>query len=337
MTHTEAFSHAKDKENPDSNEDRFVTVPGRLYAVIDGATDKSGSTHDGETGGQIAGRILESVLVDLGRKRAGSEVIELSTILGHVNRRLREQYRTLGIADAVRNQPWRRFSAQAAIAIRHRDLFRFIVVGDTGLRINGHEVFSQPILGDVICAQIRSAVHRYLTGIGFSYEASDEWSREYTVEGLSAVLAGDLGKIGPTDLSELREVARRESQRRLPGIAADDIDDVLMYGLKGLHRYRNRPGPLGFPCIDGSPVPKDMTIEFERAAESIECIELFSDGYTNVPQGTAVADWEAEFWTLERDDPGRIDTHPGTKGSTAEKFADDRTVLIVRPKVGSTA
>ena len=345
MTCIEAFTQAKDKGNPASNEDRLVIVSDRLYAVIDGATDKSGQTHDGLTGGQIAGRILEEVLRnedaprnenalrnaarDLGREGAGE--ITASTILDAVSRGLRRQYRLHGIADAIRREPWRGFAAQATIAVREGRHYRFIVVGDTGLRINGREIFFDRKPGDLICAQLRAAVYRHMAGTGAGGETADKWARAYTVDGLKTVLPGTPRALSDADLVQLREAAREECGRLLPDIAEEIVEAVLIEGLKGAYRYHNAPGPLGFPCIDGSPVPRDMIVEFKRPAKSIHCIELFSDGYPGVPERTALGDWEALHTKAEHDDPGRISTYPDTKGSAPGRFADDRTILIVRP------
>jgi len=333
LTYSESFTHAKDKGNPGCNEDLIVAVQDRLYAVIDGATDKSGRTYDGQTGGQIAGRILEDVLRNVDRDSGRFEAVPTSIILDRVNRRLRNRYRALGIADVIRREPWHRFSAQASIAIERNGVYRFIIIGDTGLRLNGKEIFFNPKPGDIICAQLRVAVHRYLTESGASDSTADKWSRAYTVEGLRAVLSAGPEIIGTTDLEDLRSEALEKIRRRLSNLAEREIDDVLMYGLKGLHRYRNRPGPFGFPVIDGSPVPEHMIVEFKRPAESIDCIELFSDGYVSIPHRAAVADWEALYANMERDDPKRLSAYPETKGSSVDRFADDRTVLIVRPEM----
>ncbi len=331
MTSIEAFTQAKDKENPDSNEDRFVAVDDRIYAVIDGATDKSGQTYDGLTGGRIAGRILEEVLRSEDAKRGEGE-ITASTILNAVNRGLRRQYDLHGIAGAIRREPWRGFAAQVSIAVREGGDYRFIVVGDTGLRINGREIFFDRKPGDTICAQLRAATYRHMAETGATAETARKWARAYTVDGLKAVLPGTPDSLGAENLGKLREEARTACGRMLPGIAAELVEEVLNGGLKGAYHYRNRPGPLGYPCIDGSPVPRDMIVEFKRAVDSIQCIELFSDGYPGVPEGAALDDWEALHARVERDDPERIADWADTKGSAPGRSADDRTILIVRPE-----
>lgn len=328
MTYVEAFTQAKSKKNPTSNEDRLIAIPDRLYAVIDGATDKSGKTYDGQTGGQIAGRMLEDVLRDVARETGE---ITTTMIVTRVNRRLRQRYRLLGIAEKVRSEPWLRFSAQAAIAVRQGNRYRFIVIGDAGLRINGCEVISNPKTGDVICAQLRGEVHRHLTKCGMPKIEANKWARAYTVEGLGSVLPGGPAEIGTQELGTILAKARNKCRNRLSAIGTEDIEDVLLQGLKGLLRFRNKPGQFGFPSIDGSPVPNEMIVEFQRPAKSIKSLELFSDGYQVIPDGTTVENWENSFWNVEREDPDRISSHPETKGSTTEKFADDRTVLIIHP------
>ena len=58
----EAFTLAKDPNNPARNEDRYVVVPGRAYAVIDGVSDKTGIRYQGQAGGQLAGQMVEDVV-----------------------------------------------------------------------------------------------------------------------------------------------------------------------------------------------------------------------------------------------------------------------------------
>ncbi|MFV2093574.1 MAG: hypothetical protein ACC634_10860, partial [Hyphomicrobiales bacterium] len=182
-----------------------------------------------------------------------------------------------------------------------------------------------------------AVVHRFLKKSGVDRPASDNWARRYTVEGLRVVLPGAPAEIDAAVLADLARQAGQACAERFAGVAApgfapNDIENVLMDGLKGLHRFRNRPGPLGFASIDGSRLHRDMIIEFERPTPDIDCIELYSDGYPCLARKPTVAHWEAEFWKAEQDDPDRVDAYADTKGSSAEKYADDRCVLIVRPQ-----
>ena len=58
----EAFSEAKDPSAPDTNEDRFVILPGRAFAVIDGVTDRLGTRYNGMLSGQYAAMIVKEAL-----------------------------------------------------------------------------------------------------------------------------------------------------------------------------------------------------------------------------------------------------------------------------------
>jgi len=43
----EAFSEGKNLDAPEANEDQFLILPSRGYAVLDGATDNTGRLYDG--------------------------------------------------------------------------------------------------------------------------------------------------------------------------------------------------------------------------------------------------------------------------------------------------
>ena len=44
----------------EANEDAFVVLPGRAYAVIDGVSDRTGMRYDGELSGRHAARLVGS-------------------------------------------------------------------------------------------------------------------------------------------------------------------------------------------------------------------------------------------------------------------------------------
>ena len=69
---------------------------------------------------------------------------------------------------------------------------------------------------------------------------------------------------------------------------------------------------------------------FERPRESLQSIELYTDGYFKPGKTADVAAWEAAFIEVERADPEKIDAYPSVKGSAGRIRTDDRTVVIVQ-------
>ena len=83
--------------------------------------------------------------------------------------------------------------------------------------------------------------------------------------------------------------------------------------------------------LDGFPLSLDHVDDVRLDAGAVGTVELFSDGYFGWPDtGGRVVDWERHFATVERTDPHRIGPYASTKGSSAGRFADDRSVLILR-------
>src|SRR5438045_1863025 len=135
----EAFSEGKYLDDPDANEDQFLVLPGRGFAVIDGVTDISGRAFEGMRTGRIASRIVQRAtaefLVDPARTEGTPEAL-----MGHAAAALRAEYVRHGILEEVRADPQKRFGATLTVAIDLGRSFRFAVIGDSGLRLNGTEV-----------------------------------------------------------------------------------------------------------------------------------------------------------------------------------------------------
>ncbi len=320
---------AKDPKDMARNEDRYVVVPGRAYAVIDGSSDKTGLRHNGRTGGQAASAAVEDVirevcLVD------HPERIEA----GWLSDRLRERFETLHEEIRASNGSeapaamW--FGAQLALALKGPESFRFIVIGDSGVRLNGREVFQfhQPL--DDICASIRKAVWNHLDALGVGSEDKNTIARAYTISGLAEVLPQWTRWIDEGALPALRRTAEDHAARLQPGLDKEILEKAVLGGLREQYLYINRIHPLGAPSINGFPIPRDYVMQVDRGLDDIETIELFTDGYFGCPDGTAIADWEDRIAEIESTDPEKIGDHASTKGSANGHFTDDRTVLILR-------
>ena len=98
----EAFSEAKDPSAPDTNEDRFVILPGRAYAVIDGVTDRLGTRYNGMLSGQYAAMIVKEALEHaLTRPDRPTDTKRLIPILTQA---IADAYRAHGTLDAARSE-----------------------------------------------------------------------------------------------------------------------------------------------------------------------------------------------------------------------------------------
>ena len=108
-----------------------------------------------------------------------------------------------------------------------------------------------------------------------------------------------------TDLERLLD-------RGVAGQALPDHDEPVQ-----LRSARRRP------CTDGARASLD------RPRASLRSIELSTDGYF-APGATAdLAAWEAAFAEVDAVVDPEIGRYASVKGSTAEAWTDDRTVVIV--------
>lgn len=326
---TEVFSQAKDPEDQEANEDRILVLPNRAYAVIDGVTDKSGRQYDGLTGGRIAGRLVEDAIRDACADRE-PDTIDVEWLLGRIGEKFATAFWQMGIHCHTDSFETAQFAAQLALALMGREGVRFIIIGDCGLRLNGKEVLQPSFSLDVIGAVIRKVVWNHLKKNGADRQSANDLARAYTVTGLQNVLPNSGDLITSHDLVGIREEVLAEASKALPQISQAHIAEAFAGGMSEQHRYANRVHPLGFATINGRPVPRSMIVSIDRKLSEIDTIELFSDGYFGVPEGTEIEDWEDWIARVEAEDPEKLGRFSSTKGSVGRCMADDRTILIIR-------
>ncbi|MBL6945501.1 MAG: hypothetical protein ISR47_02560 [Rhodospirillales bacterium] len=325
----EAFTLAKDPNNPARNEDRYVVVPGRAYAVIDGVSDKTGIRYQGQAGGQLAGQMVEDVVRQV-CKNNHPEKIEADRIACLFEERFQKIHEEIGTPQASDVPSNIRFGAQLALVLEGWSFLRFIIIGDSGVRINGREVFSSHHPLDDICSAIRKAVWHYLDAQHVDGTKKNEIARAYAVNGLGAVLPESSDWVDESTLQRLRETAFKNAHQSLEQVDGMMVKKALLGGLREQNLYINRIHPLGYPCINGFPIPPEFIVQFDRNIKDIDTIELFTDGYFGCPEGTRISDWEERHTQIEAKDPEKVGDYASTKGSYNGHFSDDRTVLILR-------
>ncbi len=325
----EALSVGKNLDAPESNEDQFLVLPGSAYAVFDGATDNSGRLYDGRRGGWHASRIAMQAVASYLLDRSQGD-LPLSGLIERVATALRACYARHGILERARSETAYRFGATLTLAADLGETFRFVLIGDSGLRLNGTQVFLNDSGLDLVTASLRVQAYHFVAESG---GGADDCARV----GRAAAFYG-AAKLHPDMQPWLDESRRRQlyerslawCRARLPAAPEADIGHLLDTGISGQARFANNmASPLSYAVLDGFEIPLPMVQVFDRPRAELRSIELFTDGYFKPGAAASLSDWENAFAEVERIDAEKVGLYPSVKGSGARMNTDDRTVVIV--------
>ena len=81
--------------------------------------------------------------------------------------------------------------------------------------------------------------------------------------------------------------------------------------------------------IDGFGTPDAFIVTRRRALAQVRSLELFTDGYFDVPDAAGLDAFEAAHAEVERVDFDKLDRFASMKGSAEDRATDDRTYLRV--------
>jgi hypothetical protein len=135
-------------------------------------------------------------------------------------------------------------------------------------------------------------------------------------------------------LASLRARCLDACRARFPSVPAGDIERLLDGGVtSGQGQFQNNTiSPLSYAVLDGFEVPMGLVRVIDRKRASVRSIELFTDGYFEPAAAPSVDAWEMSFREVERVDAEKIDRYPCVKGSTPDRHADDRTVIVIHAR-----
>lgn len=326
----EAFSEAKDPNAPEANEDRFVILPDRAFAVIDGVTDRLGTRYNGMLSGQYAANIVKRALeFELSRPGGPSTP---KTVIATLAEAIAGAYRLHGILKSARLDWNQRFSATLALALLGEDTIDIALVGDSGIRINESQILQVNKDLDVITSTLRAQAWPVICTRTTDPMMREKVSRRITWFGTRQPPEGISDVLGPDDIPAIELDAISANAKALPHVPQREIETLVRGGIVNAQgAYQNNTSTiLGYSALDGFDVPSSL-VRFERLRrEEVQSIELFTDGYFKPGASFGVASWEEAFREVERDDPAKVKLYPSPKGSTASNWADDRTYLGVR-------
>ncbi|MET0744149.1 MAG: PP2C family serine/threonine-protein phosphatase [Microvirga sp.] len=328
----EAFSQGKVFLRPEDNEDSFIAIPGIGYAVIDGVTDHNGTFFGEMRAGRFAAQVVkralgEFLLTRYGPDSAASDASPM-TLVGSVSEKLRAAYDRFGQLDDVRRDLNRRAGCAFTVAAHAGKDIEIIAVGDAGIRFNGTEIQQGTKPLDVVTALMRREAWALFAAQGFAEADCDALSAAVNRYGLdrqadTRITAGHGEAIRRRVLDACSE--------EIGDVPAVEIERLIARGIAGGQRsFANRTDlALGYGILDGFDVPSEHIHHDVRPIETIEAVELFSDGYFKGGDGFGIASWEAAFREVESVDPHKIGAYMSTKGTTPTSWTDDRTYLGV--------
>ena len=130
-----------------------LVMPGQVFGVFDGATDPRGTVVDGMGTGRLAALA------------AAAHVASLATSGALVSMASEEIVRSVAKAMAQRSDPLGLPippSTTLAIAIDCQDSWRFLLLGDSGIRLNGTETYRHEKRIDRVSTSARVAIFKVL-------------------------------------------------------------------------------------------------------------------------------------------------------------------------------
>ncbi len=311
----ESFSHPKLRDFSKPSDDTILLSPG-IAGVFDGATDARGRMINNLSPGRLASETVAKQCAKLFSDYANRDLPALE-LMRHLSVSLEKASK----ASTSGGKP----TTTLALALYDDEVFRFIINGDSGIRVNGTDVFQQCKEIDTVSATARVLLYHMRA---VQYENTDEHeidTRKLIFLGFKECLANGL-----VTRSQAEQVVS-ETQRKCVDLApASEIEEFLMGGIQNQYLFGNCiDKALGFSTLNGSdPLMRDV-LDVTIPIQEVHSVEVFSDGYFQLPEEATVHSWENSFRTSEEADYHKIKAFPNVKGSTSREFSDDRSVIAM--------
>lgn len=312
----ELFNRSKYRDGSAPGDDVPLIVPGAVYGVFDGATDPLGTVVDGIAAGRLAAMTVASemaaiALDPVARSLPGTEIIKrLSAVL-----KARTGPLNLDVPP----------STTLAVALDCGETWRFLLLGDSGIRLNGTEVHQHEKVIDYVSTVARVAVFKKLSNQNDDLDQVEMLTRRCIFLGFDTAMSE--GVLTTVQVSKIiDEAISTTGLHEFKKI----VSGFLMGGIQKQFQFGNAVGnPLCFDTMNGTTPKQGELQDFERAAKDIITIEIFTDGYPSLPADVSVNAWETAFHAAEDLDFHKTGQYSTVKGSTSAEFYDDRSVVIL--------
>jgi hypothetical protein len=320
-----------------ASEDYVVAIHSKLLGVFDGTSSVCKKKICGKTAGEFAASVAANAAInfrfsldDRTKKLNGDQLIS------YMSHELSNKYLKLSLS-----RPFP--STTCAVVFIFQDFFHFLIIGDTGVRINNSIIYKNELRIDEIWGALRKYIFQfsiekmhgsnYLQNYSVEsgnklFERCELLSRKIIFEGLGIASKSLIEYVEMKLLCDIQgSMDWRESY--------DLIIKMMHQGISKIqYKYANLSGSkYGYAILNGDPVMTEGVTAFHLPCESVERIEIFSDGYLAPPSkkkegGSTIEDWELSYREIEKDDPFHIGKWPHIKCAIKDEFFDDRSLVI---------
>lgn len=284
----------------DKNEDAFHQSENMLI-LSDGATDKSGKLYSGKTGWEIISRIIVS--------EAKKVWYNWEDLINYLNHKISEFY----TENNVDITSWVNIFSWTLVLVRVTEGKIFVTqVWDSHFRINGKDIYKSEKIIDKVTSVLRQ---KFILKFWENFVSQ---ARDFILPILKIQNLYQNASDKVIFNEELLEFFYDKIRRNISGEFY--IEDIFEQAKKDLHIYFWED--ISYGVLDGINTPKRFVKEFEFDRNAVSSIEVFSDGYLDVPQNTDIQSWEKLQKEAQILDPFCYKKYPSTKSK------DDRTIII---------
>lgn len=298
------------------SDDAILFIQNRIYGVFDGVSSRGrhvdGAVHAG--GGAARTCVKSALSYVINNEQINFDSCEF---INQLSADLKEEYNREGVCES-------RFATTASLALEGRDKLLFLIVGDSGVRINGVETiqFKKPI--DDIFSMARSVL--LSKRVPSNCNPSDFYYYELLVREMLFN-----GIESSVHIEDVMHVISREMIFPCGFNNWDDIYNLLRNGISNYqHLFANRVGHyLGYAVLNGGSLHGRDYFTFVRDLDSVNSMEFFTDGYMTCGDDVSIQSWERSWNNVEKIDPYKLGKYKNIKCSIPGELWDDRSLLII--------
>ena len=319
-------------KNP--SEDVLIALDSRVLGLFDGASTNNTIKVFGQSYGRYAANIAAKSAIEYRDLLDQGVIFEPNDVIKYISSSLNKAY-----SDGKIDVPYP--ATTGAMVFIEEYVSHFLVVGDTGVRVNGDLILSNEIVADRIWRELRKYVYGWYLG-EFDYPgcllSDGVLSMYYDCEALSQNILYNGLECAEGGLRDyIKSQIMDNNTIEINGLSAKQVCDIMLQGISGVqHSFANaKENAVGYAIFNGDRVIGENKY-LSLPNNEIRHIEIFSDGYlfppTVVDRCPTIQEWENLYSYIEKTDPFHLSEWPHLKCRLNKDFFDDRSLLIAEYK-----